>query len=65
VPLGPGRHPLTELGGLVPVQLGDEGQRQREGAVAALALRLPEDQPATAYTVDAAPDGEGVGERSP
>jgi hypothetical protein len=44
VPLGPGQHPLTELGGLVPVQF-DQGQRQREGAVAALALRLPEDQP--------------------
>jgi hypothetical protein len=64
VPLGAGQHPLAELGGLVPVQF-DQGQRQREGAVAALALRLPEDQPATAYTVDAAPDGEGVGERSP
>ena len=25
VPLGPGRHPLTELRGLVPVQHGDEG----------------------------------------
>jgi hypothetical protein len=65
VPLETGQHPLTELRGLVPLQLGDQGQRQREGAVAALALRLPEDQPATAYTVDAAPDGEGVGERSP
>ena len=65
VPLRACQHPLAELGGLVPVQFGDEGQRQREGAVAVLALRLPEDQPATAYTVDAAPDGEGVGERSP
>jgi hypothetical protein len=63
VPLGPGQHPLAELSCLVPVQLGDQGQRQRKGAVAALALGLLVDQPAAADPVDAAPDREGVVEQ--
>jgi hypothetical protein len=62
VPLGAGQHPLAELGGLVPVQFGDERQGERQGALAALALGLLVDQPTAADAVDAAPDRERVGE---
>ncbi|MDT0278163.1 hypothetical protein RM425_19855 [Blastococcus sp. DSM 46792] len=56
VPLGAGQHPLAELGGLVPVQLGDERHRQGERALAAAGLGLLVDQPASADPVDAPPD---------
>nr|WP_244522719.1 hypothetical protein [Geodermatophilus africanus] len=60
VPLGAGQHPLAELGGLVPVQLGDQRQRQREGAVAAFALGLLVDQSTAPDAVDAAPHRQRV-----
>jgi hypothetical protein len=63
VPLRARQHPLAELRGLVSVQLGDQRQREGQGAVAPLALRLLVDQPATADAVDAAPDGESVGQQ--
>nr|WP_142026743.1 hypothetical protein [Blastococcus colisei] len=63
VPFGAGQHPLAELDGLVPVQLGDEGHRQREGALAAAGLGFLVDQPATADPVDAAPHGQRVAEQ--
>nr|WP_236828249.1 MULTISPECIES: hypothetical protein [unclassified Blastococcus] len=63
VPLGAGQHPLAELGGLVPVQLVDERHRQGERALAAAGLGLLVDQPAAPDPVDAAPYGEGAGQR--
>nr|WP_231486492.1 hypothetical protein [Candidatus Blastococcus massiliensis] len=63
VPLGAGQHPLAELGGLVPVQLGDERHRQCERALAAAGLGLLVDQPAAPDAVDAPPHGESACER--
>jgi hypothetical protein len=60
VPLGAGQHPLAELGGLVPVQLGDERQRERQCALAPLAIGLLVDQATAADPEDAAPDRERV-----
>jgi hypothetical protein len=62
VPLGAGQHPLAEQGGLVRVQVGDQRQRERQVAVAALALRFLVDQ-AAADAVDAAPHRERVAEQ--
>ncbi|WP_245160488.1 hypothetical protein [Blastococcus sp. CT_GayMR20] len=62
VPLGAGKHPLTELGGPVLVQGGGQGEGQGKGAVTALALGFLVDQTA-ADAVDAAPHGEGAGEQ--
>ncbi|MCO7219575.1 hypothetical protein NH342_07080 [Klenkia sp. PcliD-1-E] len=63
VPVGAGLHPLAELGGLVVLQLGDEGERQGQGALAAPGLGLLVDQPAAADAVDAAPNREGAGQQ--
>jgi len=63
VPLGAGQHLLAELGGLVPVQLGDEGHRQGGRALAAAGLGLLVDQPTAPDAVDAPPHGEGAGEQ--
>ncbi|WNV76698.1 hypothetical protein RTG05_05340 [Geodermatophilus sp. DSM 44513] len=63
LPLGAGQHPLAELRGLVPVQLGDERHREGERALAAAGLGLLVDQPAAADAVDAPPDRKGVGEQ--
>ncbi|WP_347059718.1 hypothetical protein ABC795_04540 [Blastococcus sp. HT6-30] len=63
VPLGAGQHPLAELSGLVPVQLGDERHRQGERALAAAGLGLLVDQPAAADAVDAASHGQRVVEQ--
>jgi hypothetical protein len=65
VPFRAGQHPLPELGGLVLVRLSDGRQGEGQRAVAALALGLLVDQPATPEAVDAAPDRQGVVERSP
>ncbi|MCZ2814915.1 hypothetical protein [Modestobacter sp. VKM Ac-2984] len=40
VPLGAGQHSLAELGGLLRVQCGHQGQRQGERALAPAGLRL-------------------------
>nr|WP_218122273.1 hypothetical protein [Blastococcus aurantiacus] len=63
VPLGAGQHPLAELGGFVLLQRVEQGQRQRQRALAAAGLGLLVHQPAAADTVDAAPHGEGAGQR--
>ncbi len=39
LPLGAGQHPFAVLDGLVPVQFGHEGHRQRERALAAAGCR--------------------------
>nr|WP_254781562.1 hypothetical protein [Modestobacter sp. DSM 44400] len=63
VPLRAGQHPLAELGGLVPVQLGDQGEWECQGALAAPGLGLLVDQTAAADPVDAAPHRESAGEQ--
>ncbi|MBY3552629.1 hypothetical protein HGI15_04315 [Modestobacter lapidis] len=63
VPLGAGQDPLAELGGLVLPECIEQRQRQRQRALAAAGLGLLVDQPAAADPVDAAPHGEGAGQR--
>nr|WP_236835557.1 hypothetical protein [Blastococcus sp. KM273129] len=63
VPLGAGQHPLAELGDLVFPEGIEQGQRQRERALAAACLGLLVDEPSAADPVDAAPHREGAGQR--
>lgn len=54
MPLRAGHHSLAAMGGPVLPQMGNQGQRQGEDALAAPGLGLLVDQPGAADPVDAA-----------